>query len=96
VISPEGCAAILWRDQAKASEAAEALKLTAQDMLELKVIDKIIPEPKGGAHRNPQGVYELLKVEIKERLEHFLSLDSDDLLNQRLKKFRRMGEIIHI
>jgi acetyl-CoA carboxylase carboxyl transferase subunit alpha len=96
VISPEGCAAILWRDQAKASEAAEALKLTAQDMLELKVIDKIIPEPKGGAHRNPQGVYELLKVEIKERLEHFLSLDSDDLLNQRLEKFRRMGEIIHI
>ncbi len=96
VISPEGCAAILWRDQAKASEAAEALKLTAQDMLELKVIDKIIPEPKGGAHRNPQGVYELLKVEIKERLEHFLSLDTDELLNQRLEKFRRMGEIIHI
>ena len=96
VISPEGCAAILWRDQAKASEAAEALKLTAQDMLELKVIDKIIPEPKGGAHRNPQGVYELLKVEIKDRLEHFLSLDTDELLNQRLEKFRCMGEIVHI
>jgi len=96
VISPEGCAAILWRDQAKASEAAEALKLTAQDMLELKVIDKILPEPKGGAHRNPQGVYELLKVEIKDRLEHFLSLDTDELLHQRLEKFRCMGEIIHI
>jgi acetyl-CoA carboxylase carboxyl transferase subunit alpha len=96
VISPEGCAAILWRDQAKASEAAEALRLTAQDMLELKIIDKIILEPRGGAHRNPQGVYELLGQELQIRLEHFLSLGKEELLQSRMEKFRRMGEFMHI
>jgi acetyl-CoA carboxylase carboxyl transferase subunit alpha len=96
VISPEGCAAILWRDQAKASEAAEALRLTAQDMLQLNVIDKIIPEPRGGAHRNPQGVYDLLREEINTQLDHYLGLDIEELLKQRVEKFRRMGEIVHI
>jgi acetyl-CoA carboxylase carboxyl transferase subunit alpha len=96
VISPEGCAAILWRDQAKASEAAEALKLTAQDMLRLEVIDKIIPEPRGGAHRNPQGVYELLGKEIQAQLEHYGSLETGELLEQRMQKFRRMGEVLQI
>ncbi|HDS00795.1 MAG TPA: acetyl-CoA carboxylase carboxyltransferase subunit alpha [candidate division Zixibacteria bacterium] len=96
VISPEGCAAILWRDQAKASEAAEALKLTAQDMLELEVIDKIIPEPRGGAHRNPQGVYELLGKEILTQLQYFNSLSKEQLLEQRTQKFRRMGEVLQI
>jgi len=96
VISPEGCAAILWRDQAKASEAAEALRLTAQDMLQLDVIDKIIAEPRGGAHRNPQGVYNLLREEISARLDHYLSLSVEELLKQRVEKFRRMGEIVHI
>ena len=96
VISPEGCAAILWRDQAKAPEAAEALKLTAQDMLELEVIDKIIPEPRGGAHRNPQGVYDLLGKEIRAQLENFDSLSKEQLLEQRAQKFRRMGEVLQI
>lgn len=96
VISPEGCAAILWRDQAKAAEAAEALKLTAQDMLRLDVIDKIIPEPKGGAHRNPQGVYRILETEIAKLLEELLSLEAGELLDRRMEKFRRMGEVIHI
>ncbi|NIP44851.1 MAG: acetyl-CoA carboxylase carboxyltransferase subunit alpha [candidate division Zixibacteria bacterium] len=96
VISPEGCAAILWRDQAKAPEAAEALKLTAQDMLELEVIDKIIPEPRGGAHRNPQGVYDLLGKEIHAQLEYFDSLSKEQLLEQRTQKFRRMGEVLQI
>jgi len=96
VISPEGCAAILWRDQAKAAEAAEALRLTAQDMMSLKVIDKIIPEPRGGAHRNPQGVYERLGAEIKTQLELLSALSTNDLLDRRLQKFRNMGEVIHI
>ncbi len=96
VISPEGCAAILWRDQAKASEAAEALKLTAQDMLKLEVIDKIIPEPRGGAHRNPHDVYKILGDEIEASLERFMQMETDQLLDQRLQKFRQMGEIMHI
>jgi acetyl-CoA carboxylase carboxyl transferase subunit alpha len=96
VISPEGCAAILWRDQAKAPEAAEALRLTATDMLKLEVIDKIITEPKGGAHRNPQGVYDVLGEEIEHQLEFLSALDKDSLLQKRLEKFRQMGDYLHI
>ena len=96
VISPEGCAAILWRDQAKAPEAAEALRLTAPDMLDLKIIDKMIPEPRGGAHRSPKMVYDLVGEEIEKYLNEFCELDSNTLLNQRLEKFRKMGELLHI
>ena len=96
VISPEGCAAILWRDQAKAAEAAEALRLTAPDMLDLNIIDKMIPEPRGGAHRSPQMVYDLLGEEIEQNLIHFGEMDTNTLLNHRLEKFRKMGELLHI
>jgi acetyl-CoA carboxylase carboxyl transferase subunit alpha len=94
VISPEGCAAILWRDSAKAPEAAEALKLSAPDLLRLKVIDKIIPEPKGGAHRDPKGLALLLKEEILSALNELEQLSSEELIEQRIAKFRIMGEYI--
>jgi len=91
VISPEGCAAILWRDNAKAPDAAEALKLSATDLLELKVIDKILPEPSGGAHRNPQLAASIVKAELVATLEELGSHSKEDLLRRRLDKFRAIG-----
>jgi acetyl-CoA carboxylase carboxyl transferase subunit alpha len=91
VISPEGCAAILWRDNAKAPEAADALRLTAQDLLELGVIDKIVPEPAGGAHRNHQLAAEILGKELKADLEQLTELPVAELLQRRLDKFRSIG-----
>ncbi len=91
VISPEGCSAILWRDSSKAPQAAEALKLSAFDLQELKVIDRIIPEPLGGAHRNPGGAAEILKKEILNELEKLWSLGTEELLQKRIEKFRNMG-----
>jgi len=92
VISPEGCAAILWRDSAKAPEAAEALKLSAPDLMRLKVIDKIIPEPKGGAHRDPKGLAQILKEEILSALNELEQLSPEELIEKRIAKFRVMGE----
>ncbi|MFQ6031533.1 MAG: acetyl-CoA carboxylase carboxyltransferase subunit alpha [Candidatus Zixiibacteriota bacterium] len=94
VISPEGCAAILWRDSTKAPEAAEALKLSATDLLELKVIDKIIPEPIGGAHKHPDRQAQILKREILEALEELTKLNREELIERRIHKFRVMGEYI--
>ena len=94
VISPEGCAAILWRDSAKAPLAAEALKLTAMDLLKLKVIDKIIPEPLGGAHRNYSEMATILKDEILLALSELEVLTQDELIEKRLEKFRKMGEYL--
>jgi len=94
VISPEGCAAILWRDSAKAPEAAEALKLSAPDLMRLKVIDRIIPEPNGGAHRDPQEQARILKVENLSALNELEQLRSDELIEKRIAKFRAMGEYI--
>jgi acetyl-CoA carboxylase carboxyl transferase subunit alpha len=91
VISPEGCAAILWRDSSKAPLAAEALKLSAFDLEELKVIDRIIPEPLGGAHRNPKGAADILKKEIKKDLDELSKLGRGELLEKRIEKFRKMG-----
>jgi len=91
VISPEGCAAILWRDNAHAPEAAEALKLTSDDLMNLKLIDKIIPEPPGGAHNNHKAMAETLKNEIIATLEELEQLPVDELLAKRLEKFRKMG-----
>lgn len=91
VISPEGCASILWRDAAKASEAAEALKLTASDLLEFGIIDKIIPEPLGGAHRNPKEAADLLKDIILESLEILEQQSPSELIRLRLEKFYKMG-----
>jgi acetyl-CoA carboxylase carboxyl transferase subunit alpha len=94
VISPEGCAAILWRDSAKAPQAAEALKLTAMDLMELKIIDKIIPEPLGGAHRNYSQMAKILKEEIFLALAELEALSPEELVEKRLEKFRKMGEYL--
>lgn len=91
VISPEGCAAILWRDAAKAPEAAEALKLTSEDLMELRVVDKIIPEPPSGAHNDPKEAAALLKAEIVAVFEELKGKPVDVLLAERLAKYRRMG-----
>ncbi len=91
VISPEGCAAILWRDQAKAPDAAEALKVSAPDLLELKVIDKILPEPTGGAHRNHQLAAQIVKGELLASLAQLKQLSTQELLQRRLDKFRSIG-----
>lgn len=91
VISPEGCAAILWRDAAKAPEAAEALKLTAEDVRGLDLIDGIIPEPKGGAHNDPESAAAALKEWIARALDELDPLSKDDLIRQRIEKYRRMG-----
>ncbi len=91
VISPEGCAAILWRDNAKAPDAAEALKLSAPDLMQLKVIDKILPEPTGGAHRNHQLAAQIIKGELLVSLEELKQLSTEELLRRRLEKFRAIG-----
>ena len=71
VISPEGCASILWRDPSKSLQAAEAMKLTAKDLLNLRVIDEIIPEPLGGAHRDPESIAADIKFSIVKNLKNF-------------------------
>ena len=91
VISPEGCAAILWRDAAKAPDAAEALKVTSDDVLELGIIDQIIPEPSGGAHNDPEKTAESLKIEILKSFSELEKLTTEQLIEQRIKKYRVMG-----
>src|SRR5439155_5196767 len=83
VISPEGCASILWRDAAHAQEAAEALRLTAQDLLRLGVIDQIVPEPLGGAHRLPHETIETLGAALDQALQPLLARDGADLRAER-------------
>lgn len=92
VISPEGCAAILWKDRSKAPEAASVLKLTAYELIELGVIDEVIKEPLGGAHRDPEGAAKNLRKALKKYLAELKELSKDDLLTSRYKKFRKMGE----
>jgi acetyl-CoA carboxylase carboxyl transferase subunit alpha len=91
VISPEGCAAILWDDPSQAAQAASALKLTGQDLLGLGVVDEVIPEPLGGAHRDPQMTAERLAKAIDNHLSQLEELPMDELLSRREKKFRSMG-----
>jgi acetyl-CoA carboxylase carboxyl transferase subunit alpha len=95
VISPEGCAAILWRDAAMAPQAAEALRPTAPDLMELDIIDEVVPEPPGGAHRDYDGAAANLSEAIGKNLEALLLLSTDDLLQRRLQKFRNMGVFYH-
>jgi acetyl-CoA carboxylase carboxyl transferase subunit alpha len=92
VISAEGCAAILWKDAAKAKEAAQALRLRSQDLLDLGIIDGIIPEPKGGAHRNHQEIMISVRHTICENLPKLLSLSPEGLIEQRYQKYRSMGK----
>ncbi|MBL7081861.1 MAG: acetyl-CoA carboxylase carboxyltransferase subunit alpha [Candidatus Omnitrophica bacterium] len=94
VISPEGCAAILWKSGSKAPEAAEALKLTANDLLKSGIIDEVIPEPLGGAHRDPEKMSTTLKIAIQRYLGELLALSKPDLLKARYKKFRNIGKFM--
>ena len=91
VISPEGCAAILWRDRARAPDAAAALKLTAKDLLGLKIIDEIIDEPLGGAHRDPAFVAERLRASVLRFLKFTDGMTADALLARRYHRFRTIG-----
>jgi len=93
VISPEGCAAILWKSGSKAAEAAEVLKLTAQDLLKMGIIDEIVPEPLGGAHLDPQKTAEGLRELINRNLKELKMLNKESLLKLRYKKFRKMGVV---
>ena len=91
VISPEGCASILWRDQSKSLEAAEAMKLTAKDLLNLKIIDEIIDEPLGGAHRDPENIAENIKNSIIKNLKSFKNFSKDEVYDHRKTKFLQIG-----
>jgi len=93
VISPEGCAAILWKDGAKAPQAAEVLKLTGPDLLKMGLIDEVIPEPLGGAHRDVQKIASSVKEAILRNIKELELLDKEELLKSRYKKFRSMGVI---
>jgi len=94
VISPEGCASILWRSADNAQDAAEALRLTAQEMLRLGVIDQIVPEPLGGAHRTPQEAIARLGEALDAALRHFAGVDGETLRQLRRQKFLAMGSIL--
>jgi acetyl-CoA carboxylase carboxyl transferase subunit alpha len=91
VISPEGCAAILWKDKAYADKAAEALKLTADDLIGHGLADEMISEPLGGAHQNPAEVAEALKKTLVKHLEELKTKSPEELINERYDKFRAMG-----
>lgn len=94
VISPEGCAAILWKHRKHAPEAAEALKLTAGDLAKLNLIDEVIPEPLGGAHHNHEAAAANLRCIIQKHLQELAAIDIDTLLERRYEKFRRVGEFM--
>ena len=91
VISPEGCAAILWKDGKRAPEAAEALKITAQDLQELGIIDRIVEEPEGGAHVDPLSMALRLKEALAEECQRLMALPTEELLERRYQKFRQVG-----
>jgi acetyl-CoA carboxylase carboxyl transferase subunit alpha len=94
VISPESCSSILWRTWDKKELAADALKLSSDDMLKMGLIDGIIKEPIGGAHHNPSEAYESLKAAIKKELKALLLLDKDTMVAQRIDKFSNMGVVV--
>jgi acetyl-CoA carboxylase carboxyl transferase subunit alpha len=91
VISPEGCATILWRDPKKMLDAAKAMKLSAKDLLELKVIDEIIPEPLGGAHRDRNLILSNVRESISKNLDAYKEITPEEILNQRKNKFLKIG-----
>ena len=91
VISPEGCATILWRDPKKMLDAAKAMKLSAKDLLELKIIDEVIPEPLGGAHRDRDLILENLRDSISKNLKYFEDLSPNEIMSERKNKFLKIG-----
>ena len=95
VISPESCAAIIYRDSGRAPEAAAALKMTAPDLLELGLIDGIVPEPGEGAHSDPDQAAEMLGATLRSALAELAGAGPDQLVEERYKKFRRMGSFFN-
>ena len=91
VISPEGCATILWRDPKKTLDAAKAMKLSSKDLLNLKVIDEIVPEPVGGAHRDRDSILQNVRQAIEKNLNEFLNMSGEEVLNHRKNKFLKIG-----
>jgi len=91
VISPEGCATILWRDPKKTLEASKAMRLSSKDLLSLDIIDEIISEPIGGAHRDKDLILDNVRVSIKKNLEFFSTMDKNEIINQRKNKFLSIG-----
>ena len=96
VISPEGCASILWRDAARFADAAEALKITSKDLLEFDIIDEEIPEPLGGAHTDYAEVTNNMKSSIMNALDELSKKSSEELRNERYDKFRKMGRFVEV
>ncbi|MCY3756370.1 MAG: acetyl-CoA carboxylase carboxyltransferase subunit alpha [Acidobacteria bacterium] len=92
VISPEGCAAILWKDQSRVEEAANALKITSSHLKRLGIVDEVIPEPEGGAHNDPEGTAASVDRQLKEGLKALKSLPSEQLVLQRSRRFRVLGD----
>ena len=91
VISPEGCATILWRDPKKTLEASTAMKLSSKDLLDLQIIDEVIPEPTGGAHRDRDLILDNVRNSIRNNLETFENMNKDEILMQRKDKFLSIG-----
>ena len=96
VISPEGCAAILWKDRTATARAAEALKITAKDLYELRLADAVIPEPLGGAHNNPAEAYENVKTILSRELGQLLKIPVEQRLQKRYQKFRNHGRFLEL
>jgi len=95
VITPESCAAIIWRDAGKAPLAAAALRMTSADLLQMKLIDGIVPEPPGGAHLDPAAAVEALRVTLKQALSEMSRLSPEEVMQQRYDKFRQMGSFFN-
>ena len=94
VISPEGCASILWRDSAKAEQAANALRITAGDLAEMGIVDEVVAEPEGGAQLDHEATAQLLDPVLYRSLEELAGLSTPELLQRRYQKFRRMGQLL--
>jgi acetyl-CoA carboxylase carboxyl transferase subunit alpha len=94
VISPEGCASILWRDSAKAEQAANALRITAGDLAEMGIVDEVVAEPEGGAHLDHEATAQLLDPILYRSLDELTALPTPELLQRRYEKFRRMGQLL--
>jgi acetyl-CoA carboxylase carboxyl transferase subunit alpha len=94
VISPEGCASILYKDASKAAQASEVLRICAPDLLKLGIVDEVIPEPLGGAHKNPQKAGENLKAAISKNLKELMGYSGETLLQDRYERFRRFGKFL--
>ncbi len=96
VISPEGCAAIMWRDSARAETAAEALKITPRDLMEFGIVDEIVPEPEGGAHTDHEAAAQMLGITLERNLMELMAVPVADLVRNRYKKFRKMGQFFDL